>query len=172
MELDAAAACRALVRVLRARIAELQLPPDRRLERIEATYGGADVIIEGYHGDIMRLLAEVTIDRDTGTAELSLIATKGELSVDTVAWGESGRLIGNSILVAMLLELSICVLRPQGIRALVDRPWNERLRRYYAQMGFAGGTRLDLADEVMLSIAFDFIERAYAKHGLALVVEA
>jgi hypothetical protein len=171
MQLEAASACQALVRELQTRIEEWRLPSDRTLDRIDADYGRADVIIAGYYGNTMRLLTEVAIDLSERTAEITLIATKGAQSAESVTWGAIGPSIGNSVLVAMLFDLGICVLRRQGVRALTNHPWDERLRLYYASMGFSDGTELDLEDESTLSVAFDFIERAYARHGLALLIE-
>lgn len=166
-QLDPALACRALVLELEERIRRWSLPPDRSIERIEPTYGDNGVWIEGYYGSTMRLLVEVRIDPQQRAASIELVATKGDLSVDVVAMGDTGPSVGNSILVALLLELGICVLRSRGVRALTNRPWNDRLREYYESMGFADGTRLDLDDERALSMAFDVIERVYASHGWA-----
>lgn len=171
MQLDPAAACEALVQDLGERFQRWDLPPERRIERIEPTFEIATVFLEGYYGDTMRLLGAVSIDADAATAEIALIATKGALSVDSVSYGDTGPLVGNTVLVALLLDAGICVLRRHGLRALLNEPVNDRLRQYYAQMGFTNGTRLDLEDETALSLAFDFVERAYAKYGLVLVVE-
>lgn len=97
---------------------------------------------------------------------------RGGCAIDTPrarAFGDKGPLVGNRVLTAMLLDLGICVLRRHGIRALTNRPVNEQLRRYYAMLGFANGEWLDLYDERPLTMAFDFIERVYARFGFVLV---
>lgn len=165
---DPAEACRALVGALEARLQLWSLPPDRSIERVKATYGDADVLIEGYHGATMRLFVGVAIDRVQQSAEILLALTKGDLSVDSPAFGDRGPLVGNSVLTAMLLDVGICVLRRQGVRALTNRPVNEHLRRYYAMLGFANGEMLDLSDERSLAKAFEAIDQAYGRFGFVL----
>lgn len=169
---DPAEACRALVGAVETRLQQWPLAPERSVERVEPTYGDSDVLIAGYYGTTMRLFALVTINSNQRSAEILVSLTKGDLSVDSPAFGDRGPLVGNSIVRAMLLEVGICELRRQGVGALTARPMSEYLRRHYAMMGFVNGEMLDLCDEQSLSKAFDVVDQVYSSFGFGLVDEA
>lgn len=139
----------------------------RDLERVERE--GQDLFV-GYHGQLRRLLASVSLDTARQSARIEIIATKGGLDVldENAMFGDSGPEIGNSILVARLLHVGICTLRQQGVHAIVNTPYNERLRQHYITMGFERGEQLSLRDESALRRAFEFIDFVYRSRGLAL----
>jgi hypothetical protein len=138
---------------------------ERDIDTIQVEIEGPHAIYVGSWRGIQRLLLGVEL-REQGEAHLALRATKGELDIARVDWGQVGTEVGNSILIARLLHVGICSLRAGGIHRLTNEPWDDRLRNRYTRMGFTGGTTFFLADRESLRIAFKMVQYAYTRFGI------
>lgn len=72
------------------------------------------------------------------------------------------------MLVARVFHVGLVAVRRCGIEAIVNHPFDARVRARYTAMGFHGGERLDLASRDALGRAFGFVGRVYADHDLDL----
>jgi hypothetical protein len=134
--------------------------PARDIDSIEVLRDPDGQLYWGrWHGHL-RLTAGVMIDREA-TAEVMLIATKGNLIADHSLFGKTGPEVGNSVLVARLLHVALFALRSTGVVAVRNDPYDARVRQLYEDMGFVDGKRLSLDDATALTKAFSFIEQAY-----------
>jgi len=89
-------------------------------------------------------------------------------ALDDTDWGDAGPHVGNSVLVARVFHVGLVALRRCGIEAIVNRPFDARVRARYTAMGFHGGERLDLTNNAALGRTFAFVGRVYADHDLDL----
>jgi hypothetical protein len=121
----------------------------------------------GSGGGVRRLVLVVEI-RSIGTAHLILRATKGNVDIANIEWGDTGPEIGNSLLIMRLLHVGICSFRSLGFQRLTNDPWNDRLRMLYASFGFKAGEALDLNDSAALTAALTIIARTYGRFGIDL----
>jgi len=139
----------------------------RDLESIEYETDAETAWFVGTGEGVRRLLLAVEI-RPLGTAHLILRASKGNVDIADIEWGDTGPEIGNSVLVMRLLHVSLCLFRALGFQRLTNDPWDDRLRALYMSFGFAGGEVFDLGDEAALTSALTVIARVYARFGVDL----
>jgi hypothetical protein len=140
----------------------------RDIDRVDSGLDDEGIFIIGYHRQLERVYFHMDLADAPTAVELTIRATQGQTNVYDVEWGSTGVEIGNSVLVARLLHVGICVLRKQGIMALENDPCDERLRNHYATMGFDDGRTLRLSDRQMLEQAFGYIEAVYRRFRLEL----
>ena len=89
---------------------------ERDLDRIDAEFdidlhSNAAIYVGSWNG-IRRLLLGVEIRGDD--AHLALRATKGDVDIFDIDWGQSGPHIGNAVVVGRLLHVGICSFRRNG----------------------------------------------------------
>ncbi len=114
----------------------------------------------------LRLTAGVVIDH-ASTADVVLIATKGNLVADDTLFGRTGPDVGNTALVARLLHVALFALRSTGVVAVRNDPYDPRVRQLYEDMGFHNGERLPLDDAAALTKTFTYVEQAYQHMSVA-----
>jgi hypothetical protein len=162
----------AMLDALRQHCVRLTGDEHRDISRVEGVMDQGEIFVLGYHGEIARLFFHLKLGEAPNAAEVSLRATKGNTDVLDADWGSTGPEIGNTIVVARLLHVVLCVLREQGIAALTNHPVDPRLRAHYATMGFDdvpdGGQHLMLSETRSLERAFRYIDAAYRRFGLNL----
>lgn len=145
--------------------------PRRGIDRLEHEVDRGEHFFLGYCGGTLRLLAGVVIDEQARTAEITLRATKDERdALHQTDWGDAGVDVGNSLLVARVFHVGLVALRRAGLEAIVNHPYDRRVRARYTAMGFERGERLDLRSRSALLAAFAFVDVVYNKHGLSLAV--
>jgi hypothetical protein len=138
---------------------------ERDIDGIQSEVQGNQAVYVGTWRGIRRLLLGVEL-RGRAEAHLALRATKGELDITDIDWGQVGADVGNSILIARLLHVGICSFRACGIRILTNDPWDERLRTLYSRMGFTNGTTLALDEPDSLRIALRMVFPTYTRFGI------
>lgn len=100
------------------------------------------------------------------SAHLTLRATKGNVDIADIDWGDTGPDIGNKLLVMRMLHVGICSFRALGFQRLTNDPWDDRLRTLYASFGFQNGEVLDLNDPAALTSALTIISQVYPRFGI------
>lgn len=127
--------------------------PARDIDSIEVLRDPDGQLYWGKWQGHLRLTAGVMIDRDA-TADVFLVATKGDVIADDTLLGKTGPNVGNSVLIARLLHVALFALRSTGVVAVRNDPYDARVRRLYEDMGFVGGVRLPLDDASAVTKAF------------------
>lgn len=117
----------------------------------------------GYSKDksIRRLILGVSINLQTNRADILLIATRGDTNAHPNLFGNKGEGIGNPVLVARLLHLSISFFSETKVTEIINSPWNQRLRLLYCSMGFKNGEIFALKDPQCIEMAREFISNRY-----------
>jgi Fe2+ transport system protein FeoA len=166
---DSTAVANALAQDLAQYVLNTIADPDRGVDRIEHEADDGEHVFLGYAGSTLRLLVGVVVDTSDNTAEITLRATKADRdALDDTDWGDAAPNVGNSVLVARVFHVGLVTLRRCGIEAVVNRPFDARVRARYTAMGFHRGERLDLTSRAALGKAFAFVGRVYADHDLDL----
>jgi len=143
-------------------VLDLSRAPDRNIHSVAATVEPDALLLEGLSAEgKRRLLFIAAIDKCSNSAEVAIVATKGPLEASTALFGQSGSDIGNSFLVARILHTAMFLLRAGGIGAIVNAPFDNRVRRLYETMGFTNGEHLDLTDVDSTTKAFTYVARIY-----------
>lgn len=137
----------------------------RDLDAIEYETEGNSAWFVGQGGGVRRMVVSVEIHSFV-SAHLTLRATKGNVDIADIDWGDTGPDIGNKLLVMRMLHVGICSFRALGFQRLTNDPWDDRLRTLYASFGFQNGEVLDLNDPAALTSALTIISQVYPRFGI------
>lgn len=174
LSVDITGICQAIDAAMQSRMIGVTGDGTRDLARIETTPYPEGAVWGGFSAaGVQRLVAALCVEKLAASAEIQLAASKGSTNVtpQNMRFGETGPEIGNSILVARLLDTALAVLLQQGIVTVINTPYNERLRALYTSMGFDNGERLDLRNPRVLERALTYVRFVYVRHGLPAELE-
>lgn len=163
--------CEHLGFALNAELLKITGDPLRDIEAIQMEVHTDGAIYRGFSGGgVQRLYCLVALEDLTRTVDIVLVATTGGTNADTDLFGASGPEIGNSVLVARLFDIGVSCFHVCGVERVRNKPFDDRVREIYTQMGFVSGELLDLRDAAQLTRAFAFVASAYKRFGLTLVL--
>lgn len=175
--------------------------PDRDITEATVSVSSRHLTLKGSYtasgsAPIVRLMVDIDFLSEPGMpcelAVVALVATKRATDVHDIVLGQTGADIGNSTLVARLLEICLQAFRRTGWRVVVNQPVNDELRRHYRAMGFRAapairarpadypsvtGALLDWADRQQLAPSpplmwFDFDSKQCIWRALRFAEEA
>lgn len=159
-------AASALLQGFRKHLLHITGDADRDLDEVELQTDHTGHMFLGSWHNRLRLITGFRLT-PAKEADVVIISTKGQREADAALLGVVGPDIGNSILVARLLHVAVFYLRAVGVSAIINDPYDSRVRGLYQTMGFANGERLSLDDLAALTTLFQYVQQHYHHHSLS-----